>query len=109
MTLFLSLATGAGYDASLGPGNPCTSSTPSSACMLPWGNGTKNVSSVILIANGVSFAVMTALFTTIGSAADYGTFGRWLLFVLTLICWGAQFASMALTCRPHYQSSLMIL
>lgn len=42
---------------------------------------------------------MTAIFTTIGSAADYGSFGRWLLFVLTVICWGAQFASMSLTCK----------
>jgi len=55
------------------------------------------VSSVVLVANGASFAVMTALFTTIGSAADYGSFGRWLLFGLTVICWGAQFGSMSLT------------
>ena len=40
---------------------------------------------------------MTVIFTTIGSAADYGTFGRWLLFVITCICWAAQFASMSLT------------
>ena len=42
--------------------------------------------------------IMTAIFTTIGSAADYGTFGRWLLLILTVVCWGAQFASMSLTC-----------
>ena len=40
---------------------------------------------------------MTAIFTTVGSAADYGTFGRWLLFAITCICWAAQFASMSLT------------
>lgn len=40
---------------------------------------------------------MTAIFTTVGSAADYGTFGRWLLLVITCICWAAQFASMSLT------------
>ena len=40
---------------------------------------------------------MTAIFTTVGSAADYGTFGRWLLFIITCICWAAQFASMSLT------------
>jgi len=73
------------------------------------------VSSVVLIANGTSFAVrhclspspislsafqvMTMIFTTIGSAADYGDFGRWLLLVVTLICWTAQFASISLTCR----------
>ena len=38
------------------------------------------------------------VFTTIGSAADYGNFGRWLLLVVTLICWAAQFASVSLTC-----------
>lgn len=41
--------------------------------------------------------VMTLIFTTIGSAADYGTFGRWLLLTLTVICWGAQYASISLT------------
>jgi Vacuole effluxer Atg22 like len=40
---------------------------------------------------------MTLIFTTISSAADYGVFGRWLLFVLTCICWAAQFACMTLT------------
>ena len=39
---------------------------------------------------------MTLIFTTIGSAADYGAFGRWLLLTLTVICWGAQFASVSL-------------
>ena len=42
---------------------------------------------------------MTLIFTTIGSAADYGNFGRWLFLILTVICWGAQYASMSLTCR----------
>jgi len=41
--------------------------------------------------------VMTLIFTTIGSAADYGRFGRYLLLTLTVICWGAQYASVSLT------------
>ena len=45
------------------------------------------------------FKVMTMLFTTIGSVADYETLGRWLLLVVTLICWVAQFATMSLTCK----------
>ena len=40
---------------------------------------------------------MTVIFTTVSSAADYGTFGRWLLFIITCICWVAQFANMSLT------------
>ncbi|KAF8261780.1 vacuole effluxer Atg22 like-domain-containing protein [Lactarius quietus] len=73
MTLFQSLATAAGYDPVRGPGSSCLDADASGKC------------------------VMTILFTTIGSAADYRNFGRWLLFVVTLICWAAQFASMSLT------------
>ncbi|KAF5363871.1 hypothetical protein D9756_000068 [Leucocoprinus leucothites] len=97
MTLFQSLATSAGYDPVKGPGSSCLAADASGQCVLPWGGGTKAVASIVLIANGVSFAVMTLIFTTIGSAADYGTFGRWLLFAVTVICWAAQFASMSLT------------
>ncbi|KAF9038315.1 MFS general substrate transporter [Hymenopellis radicata] len=97
MTLFQSLAFAAGYDPVKGPGASCNASDASGQCVVPWGSGTKAVSSVVLVANGVSFAVMTLIFTTIGSAADYGTFGRWLLLVITCVCWAAQFATMSLT------------
>lgn len=40
---------------------------------------------------------MTLLFTTIGSAADYGSFGRWFLLVITCICWATQYATISLT------------
>lgn len=102
MTLFQSLATAAGYDPTKGPGSSCTAEGASGQCVLPWAGGTKAVSSIVLVANGVSFAVMTMIFTTIGSAADYGSFGRWLLFVITVICWAAQFASMSLTCKRKF-------
>ncbi|KAJ7639302.1 autophagy-related protein 22-like protein [Roridomyces roridus] len=97
MTLFQSLATAAGYDPIAGVGSSCSAPDASGQCVLPWAGGTRSVTSVVLVANGISFAVMTLVFTTIGSAADYGNFGRWLLFVMTIICWGAQFASMSLT------------
>ena len=56
------------------------------------------IASIVFVANGISFAIMTAIFTTIDSAAEYGTFDRWLSFTVTLICWAAQYACMALTC-----------
>ncbi|KAH9833644.1 MFS general substrate transporter [Rhodofomes roseus] len=105
MTLFQNLATSAGWDPSQGPGSTCTTSEQ---CVLPWGGGTKSVSSIVLIANGLSFAIMTLIFTTIGSAADYGTFGRWLLLVITVICWAAQFASMALTTPSRWGAAMAI-
>ena len=54
-------------------------------------SGTKSIASVVLVVNGISFAIMTAIFTTISSAADSGTFGRWLLFIATLVCWAVQY------------------
>ena len=57
MTLFQSLANAAGYDPERGPGSSCNASSASGQCVLPWGGGTKAVSSVVLIANGLSFAV----------------------------------------------------
>lgn len=56
-TLFQSLATAAGYDPVKGPGSKCEASDASGKCVVAWGRGTKAVSSVVLIANGVSFAV----------------------------------------------------
>ncbi|KAL5527851.1 hypothetical protein ACEPAG_6652 [Sanghuangporus baumii] len=108
MTLFQSLANAAGYDPIRGKGSSCTDANASGQCVLPWGSGTKSISSVVLVANGCSFAVMTFIFTTIGSAADYGNFGRWLFLVLTVICWGAQYASMSLTSPSRWRAAMAL-
>lgn len=39
---------------------------------------------------------MTVIFVWFGSAADYGSFGRWLLLVLTVVCWILQYGMMAI-------------
>jgi len=59
--LFQTLATAAGFDPLKGPGSSCLAPDASGKCVLPWGNGTKSVSSVILIASGVSFAASTSV------------------------------------------------
>ena len=51
------------------------------------------------------------LFTTVGSAADYGSFGRWLLLVITCTSWAAMFACLSLTSTcsivlPHESTTL---
>ena len=97
MTLFQLLRTNGGYDPVEGSGSSCTASDASGQCVVKWGGGTKAVASVVLIANGINIAIMRAIFTTIGSVADHGDCGRYLLLVVTIICWGAQFACMALT------------
>ncbi|EIW61401.1 MFS general substrate transporter [Trametes versicolor FP-101664 SS1] len=108
MTLFQSLAVAAGFDPVKGPGSSCSASDASGQCVVPWGGGTKAVNSVVLVANGASFAVMTLLFTTVSSVADYGTFGRWLLLIVTVFCWIAQFACMSLTTPDRWGLALAL-
>ncbi|OBZ70315.1 Autophagy-related protein 22-1 [Grifola frondosa] len=89
ITLFQSLATAAGFDPVKGPGSSCSAPDASGQCVLPWAGGVKAVSSIVLISNGVCFAVMTLIFTTIGSAADY-----------------AQFASISLTSPSRWGAAM---
>ncbi|KNG87691.1 autophagy-related protein Atg22B2 [Aspergillus nomiae NRRL 13137] len=91
--LFQWALTGAGWQPGTEPHEPCTAS---SACVVPWAGGTRSVSSVVLIANGLCFTFMTVIFVWLGSAADYGAFGRWLLLALTVVCWALQYGMMAI-------------
>ncbi|KAN0074508.1 Autophagy-related protein 22-like protein [Tylopilus felleus] len=107
-TLFQNLATAYGYDPIAGPGSSCRSSTASGQCVIPWAGGTKPVASIVLIANGIGFAIMTVIFTTVSSLADYGTNGRWFLFFLTVVCWAAQYACMALTSPDRWKLAMAL-
>ncbi|KAH9899451.1 MFS general substrate transporter [Cubamyces lactineus] len=105
VTLFQSLAHKAGYDPAKGPGNSCT---PTGQCVLPWAGGAKSVNSIVLLAQGVSFAIMTLLFTTVGSVADYGPFGRWVLLVFTVLCWAAQIATISLNGPDRWRLAMAL-
>lgn len=98
-TLFQLLVTSAGHDPRLGEGSVCQADG-SGQCVIKFWGSLKDVNSVVLIANGLAFAIMTLMFTTLGGAADYGSFGRYLLLILTLICWATQYCTLALNEDP---------
>jgi hypothetical protein len=104
--LFQSALTSAGWDPAITPiekGN-----CGNTGCVVSWGSGTRSVASVVLIANGLCFAIMTVIFVALGSAADYGTFGRWLLLFLTVVCWVFQYGMMAVR-HPSQWPAAMVL
>ncbi|EPS29861.1 hypothetical protein PDE_04811 [Penicillium oxalicum 114-2] len=103
--LFQWALNGAGFQPNTDPPLPCTNS---SACVVPWAGGTRSISSVILIANGLCFTFMTVIFVWLGSAADYGSFGRWLLLVLTVICWALQYGMMAIRNPSQWPAAMAI-
>ena len=51
---------------------------------------------------------MTVIFVWLGSAADYGSFGRWLLLVLTVICWALQYGMMAIRNPSQWPAAMAI-
>ncbi|PNS16334.1 hypothetical protein CAC42_6441 [Sphaceloma murrayae] len=94
LAIFQSALTAAGHDPSISP--PQVGNCGTGSCVIPWGSGTCNVNSVILLANGLCFAIMTLVFLCLGSAADYGDLGPRLLLYLTVTCWMAQYSFMAI-------------
>jgi MFS-type transporter involved in bile tolerance (Atg22 family) len=105
LTIFQRLANEAGFDSMLGPGHPCNSSA---TCVVPWGGGTKTVSSLVLIGLGLLFAIDTVFFIVVGSLSDYGNLGRWILLGLTVIYWAAQMSSMALVGPADWRAAMGI-
>jgi len=77
-TLFQSYLNQAGRDSVTG--GPCTDAQ--GVCNIKFA-GNRPVSSAILIIQGISFAIMTLFFTSIGSCADYGNWNKWILIVAT--------------------------
>ena len=49
---------------------------------------------------------MTVIFVWLGSAADYGSFGRWLLLVLTVLCWALQYGMLAIRHPSQWPSAM---
>jgi hypothetical protein len=86
--LFQSLTTTAGYDSTVGPVFPV---------LLRDRSGTTSIASVVLVANVISLAIIAAIFTTIGSAAQL-----WYPWSMALVHRGsaAQDARMAHTYVP---------
>ncbi|KAK7561016.1 hypothetical protein IWX47DRAFT_889115 [Phyllosticta citricarpa] len=103
-TLFQSALTSAGFDPDKHPRE--IGNCGDGACVVPFGSGTRSVASVVLLANGLAFTVMTIIFVWLGSAADYGSFGRWLLLVLTVICWIFQYSMMSVKGAAQWHSAM---
>lgn len=47
---------------------------------------------------------MTVIFVWLGSAADYGSFGRWFLLALTIVCWALQYGTLGIREVSQWQA-----
>lgn len=58
---------------------------------LPFLGSVRTINSIVLLCNGISFAIQIVVFLVLGSYADFGTFRPNILIVLSLIAWGLGF------------------
>lgn len=58
---------------------------------LPFAGSNRTINSIILLSNGISFAIQSVLFLIIGSYADFGTFRPRILIAVSIVAWGIGF------------------
>jgi len=80
----------AGYDPSQPPfTKPCSRGTD---CVLPYMGRVRNINSIVLLTNGITFAIQAILLLMLGSWADYGTWRPNILIFFTILSVGVSFA-----------------
>lgn len=58
---------------------------------LDFAGGRRTIESIILLCNGISFAIQIVLFLVIGAYADFGTFRPKILIGVSIVAWGIGF------------------
>lgn len=71
--------------------NLLSQAAPKDTGLLPFAGRPRDVNSIVLLANGISFAIQAVLFLIIGAYADFGTGRRWILLVWSIIAYGIGF------------------
>ncbi|KAF9000660.1 autophagy-related protein 22-like protein [Cyathus striatus] len=96
----------AGYDPSHQPFSvPCGNGS----CVLPYLGSVRDVNSIVLLTNGISFAIQAVLLILIGAWADYGHWRPNITIFFTLMAvavWRAGVALYILGCETSLSCSL---
>ncbi|KAF8627990.1 hypothetical protein AX15_004117 [Amanita polypyramis BW_CC] len=79
----------AGYDPAY---PPFTKTCGSGACVLPYLGKTRDINSIVLFTNGISFAIQAALLLFIGAWADYGYWRPNITIFFTVLAVAVSFA-----------------
>ena len=72
-------------------------------CRLLFAGKERTVTSIVLLCNGMSFAIQVVLFLGIGSFADYGKMRPWILILSTVAAIAVGFAWLGVTQPEQWQ------
>ncbi|KAK3712933.1 hypothetical protein LTR37_008818 [Vermiconidia calcicola] len=73
---------------------------------LYFAGANRTINSIILLCNGISFAIQIVVFLILGSYADFGSFRPTILIVLSIIAWGLGFGWLGVHTVDNWQIGL---
>ncbi|KAI1328102.1 autophagy-related protein 22-like protein [Xylariaceae sp. FL0255] len=88
--------------------NLLSQAAPADTGLLPFAGAERNVNSIILLANGISFAIQAVLFIIIGSYADFGTARRWILLFWSILAYAIGFAWLGVHDPSKWQQGIAL-
>ncbi|KAK0936186.1 hypothetical protein LTR29_012196 [Friedmanniomyces endolithicus] len=74
--------------------------------ILYFAGADRTINSIVLLSNGISFAIQIVIFLIIGSYADFGTFRPNILIVLSLVAFGIGFGWLGVHDESQWQTGL---
>lgn len=88
--------------------NLLAQAAPADTGLIRFAGRDRNVNSIVLLTNGISFAIQAALFIVIGSYADFGSGRRWVLVFWSLIAFGVGFAWLGVQVPERWQAGVAL-
>ncbi|GJE94575.1 MFS general substrate transporter [Phanerochaete sordida] len=95
----------AGYDPSQ---PPFAASCGDGGCVLPFLGKVRDISSIVLLTNGISFALQAAILLLIGAWADYGTWRPNITIFFTILAVAVSFAWLAVEDPSKWQAGVVL-
>ncbi|KAI9738152.1 MAG: hypothetical protein M1818_005581 [Claussenomyces sp. TS43310] len=109
--LFQNLIYQAGFNPNVLPlGSSKCDVDPNAPCHVFWGGGnrTKEYTSVVLIATGLTFVSQALLFLGVGSLADYGNWNPWVVRIFSVLSWAIEFGFLGVKTADKWRSAMAL-
>jgi MFS-type transporter involved in bile tolerance (Atg22 family) len=85
--------------------NLLSQAAPADTGLLGFAGRDRDVNSIVLLANGISFAIQAVLFLGIGAYADFGTGRRWILIFWSVVSYGIGFGWLGVHTPDKWQQA----
>ncbi|KAF8434079.1 MFS general substrate transporter [Boletus edulis BED1] len=96
----------AGYDPAYPPYSaPCGTGT---GCVLPYLGRIRDINSIVLLTNGISFAIQAVLLLVVGAWADYGQWRPNITIIFTLAAVAVSFAWLGVEDPSKWQAGVIL-